>query len=388
MYVAEMRKSLAATPELLPELKEAGVVDSGAMGYIEIVDGMLKYLYGEILEDKPVEIPPPQEADLSLFDENSAFTDGYCMEFILQRMNGDAYDAAFRLPAFIAALEKMGGSIAAVENGRRVKVHVHTHRPEAIIALCRRYGEFLTFKLENMQVQHNERDAAVVSSRGHKPLAVVSVVSGQGMRELFTGVGCDELLEGGATMNASAQDFVSALGRADADTVVLLPNDKNTLLAAKQAVTLSRAENVVILPTRSMVEGYFALAMDVPDSTDVEYRLRQMRLGAKNVLTLSAAVATKDSAYHGVRCRAGDRVAFLGGEPAAVGCDWQSAVLAALAGAEGLSDRESCIIFRGRDASESEAEALAAAIGEKYPHLEVETLYGGQSVYAWLIGIV
>ena len=392
MYVAEMRKSLSYTPELLPELKEAGVVDSGAMGYIAIVDGMLRCLYGEVLDggaaSESAAVSAPREVDLSLFNEDSKFVEGYCMEFILQRMNDRAYDSGFRLPGFVKELETLGNSLVAVENGKRVKVHLHTRAPAQVITLAQRYGEFLTFKLENMQVQTNEHEKLVAKKHEHVPLAVISVVSGSGMRALFAGVGCEEILDGGASMNTPAQEFVAAFRRVDADAIVVLPNDKNITLAARQAVTLSRLDNVTVLPTRSMVEGYFALAMDVPDSKDVDYRIRQMRLGMQNVVTLAAAVAVKTGAWHGMQCSAGDRVVFLDGEPAAVGGSWADGILEAMGRVEDMEDKASCVLFRGREATEEDEEQISRRIGAAYPDLELSFLDGGQSVYAWLLGIV
>lgn len=391
MYIAEMRKSLSFTPELLPELKEAGVVDSGAMGYIAIIDGMLRYLYGEKLEDRTSSLPAPapaREVDLSLFNEDSSFVDGYCMEFILQRMNASAYDSIFRLPGFVKELETLGNSLVAVESGKRVKVHIHTHAPAQIISLAQRYGEFLTFKMENMQVQHNDHDVTVSRKREHVPLRIISVVNGKGMRELFSGFGCDELLDGGPTMNTPAQEFVSALRRADADAVVILPNDKNIQLAARQAVSICRMENVTVLPTNSMVEGYFALAMDVPDSRDTGYRIRQMQLGLQNVTTLSATAAVRNSTWHGLQCRKGDRIAFLNGELIAADTGWVDVLMSAIAHVEDIGDKETCLIFRGLEADEEEMRALADRIGTAYPNLELDLLEGGQSVWPWLLGIV
>ncbi|MBO7376683.1 MAG: DAK2 domain-containing protein, partial [Clostridia bacterium] len=163
MYIAEMKKTLAFTPEMLPVLKEAGVVDSGAYGFILIFEGMLKYLRGEVLtpekrEDAREEKTPGP--DLSLFNENSVFTDGYCLEFILQLMSAGDYDRNFRQESFVSELKKRGKSIVCVQDGKRVKVHIHTKKPAGIIHLAQKYGEFLTFKLENMQIQHNAHDAA------------------------------------------------------------------------------------------------------------------------------------------------------------------------------------------------------------------------------------
>ncbi len=149
---------------------------------------------------------PAVQVNFDLFDENSAFEDGYCMEFILQLMNAPRYSHEFSLADFIRALEQYGESIVAVRDGMRVKVHIHTLTPAEIILISQRYGEFLTFKLENMQVQHNEHDKQLQTAGQHKLLAVAAVVNGEGMKRLFTELGCDVVIDGGATMNTSSQD--------------------------------------------------------------------------------------------------------------------------------------------------------------------------------------
>ena len=281
MYVAEMRKTLAQTPEMLAVLKESGVVDSGGAGLILIFEGMLKQLLGEQLEtgDTPaVASPAPAGPDLSLFDENTLFEDGYCMEFILQLMNQKGYDRKFKLPDYIRALERLGESIVCVQNEKRIKVHIHTKKPAIIIQYSQRYGEFLTFKLENMQLQHNERDRSLRPGK-HKPLAIVAVVNGFGMRKLFESLGADFVIDGGATMNTSSQEFIEAIEGLNADAVAILPNHKNVIPAAEQAASLISGRSVTVIPTRSFAEGYFAIAMDIPDSGDVENRLAQLRRG-------------------------------------------------------------------------------------------------------------
>ena len=390
MYLAEMRKTLAYTPELLAELKEAGVVDSGGLGYITIVEGMLKYLNGEVLTgagDEIAEKAPQPSVDLSLFNEHSSFIDGYCMEFILQLLLDPAYDQDFRLPSFIKKLEARGNSIVAVQDNRRVKVHIHTKIPSAVMALAQKYGEFISFKLDNMQVQHNEHTRAVKSSKKHVPLRVITVADGDGMRELFSGAGAGDILNGGSTMNTSAQEFVSAFKAVDADRYLVLPNNKNITLAAQQAAALAPGKKVTVLPTRSMVEGYFALAMDVPDSEDIDYRVRQMELGAENVVTLSVAKSAKDTTYHGMHVKSGDWLSFINEEPAASAGSRVDALIAGLAAVPDIEDRETCILFRGLDTDEAEEALLEARIGEVYPDLELSFIYGGQSVYGWLVGL-
>ncbi len=388
MYIAEMKKSLALTPELLPVLKEAGVVDSGALGFVTITEGMLQYLYGDVRLPAPAAPPQtPKPVNLDLFNENSAFEDGYCMEFILQLMAAPRYNQRFRISRLIEDLKLYGNSIVAVQDGKRVKVHIHTLLPAKIITLAQEFGEFLTFKLENMQVQHNEHDKELKTTPRHKRLAVVAVVNGEGLRRLFGDLGCDVVIDGGATMNTSSQEFIDAFAQTDADAVVVLPNNPNVILAAEQAVKLYGADNITVLPSHSVAEGYFAIAMDVRNSDDIDFRIREMRGGLQNTLTLCETTARRDYAYHDISCQKGEEILLIDNKIVCVNADWKQAILDGMHTVADIGDRETCVIFRGADVSAADEEPLRQAIGERWPLLEVEFIDGGQRVYHWIIGL-
>ena len=390
MYIAEMRKTLAMTPEMLSVLKEAGVVDSGASGFILIFEGMLKYLRGEFIDSKqPVKQAEPSETgpDLSLFHENSEFIDGYCMEFILQLMSAKTYDQNFRLQSYINSLKQLGTSIVCVQNEKRVKVHIHTFKPAVILQLSQKYGEFLTFKLENMQVQHNERDRMVPAPK-HKSLSIVAVVNGSGMRKLFENLGADFVIDGGPTMNTSSKDFVSVIEQIDADAIVVLPNHKNNILAAEQAASLTKGKNVTVLPTTSYADGYFAIAMDMSDCKDPEKRIQQMRGGITDVVTVSETTASRDYTYHEISCRQGEEISMINGDIVCVNSDWKTAILGALRMVDGMDDKETCIVFRGNGIPEEYEDELSEEVANSYPMLELEFVDAGQEIYHWVIGIM
>ena len=388
MYIAEMKKTLALTPEMLPVLKESGVVDSGALGFIAIAEGMLKALFGEIIETDETDAPkPPKQLNFDLFNENSAFEDGYCMEFILQLMNAPKYNRHFRISAYIEDLKLYGNSIVAVQDGTRVKVHIHTLIPAKVITLAQEFGEFLTFKLENMQVQHNEHDRELTVTKKHKKLAVVAVVNGEGMKKVFADNGCDVVIDGGSTMNTSSQEFIDAFAQIDADAIAVLPNNPNIILAAEQAVSLYGAEKITVLPSRSIAEGYFAMAMDIQYSDDVEYRLREMREGLENTVTLCETTASRDYAYHEISCKKGEEILLVNNKIVCVNSDPIQAVTDGLGTVEDIDDRDTCIVFRGEGIPEEDEELLRDAIEERFPLLEVEFVDGGQSVYHWVIGL-
>lgn len=387
MYVAEMRKTLSYTPEMLSVLKEAGVVDSGAYGFILIVEGMLKCLYGEVIIPKAQEpVPQKQLVDLSLFNEDSEFSDGYCTEFILQRLRNARYQQRFSKDDFIAQLRFFGNSIAVVVDGMRVKVHIHTLYPSKVIAFAQQYGEFLTFKMENMQVQHNEHDRDFEQKKIHKSLAIVAVVSGEGVKTLFENFGCDIVIDGGTTMNTSSAEFVEAFEQLDADHIVVLPNNPNIILAANQAVELSKRRDITVIPSRSVAQGYFAMAMDTADS-EVKFRVSQMMSGIEDIVTVSQTVASRDYTFHEISCKKGDEIALLDGEIVSVGSDFVKTIIDTLSSVPDIDEKETCVIFRGKDVPADKEDALYEAISTRCPMMDIEFIDGGQEIYHWIVGL-
>ncbi len=392
MYIAEMRKSLARTPDILPVLKEAGVIDSGALGYILIAEGMLKFLYGEIIEvasESNAASAVPAQIEEELFNENSRFEDGYCTEFILQLMRGPKYDQHFKLETFIEDLQVYGNSLVAVQDGKRVKVHVHTMKPAKVITLAQEYGEFLTMKIENMQVQHNEHIRMNRKKKAeHKEMAVVAVANGSGMLEIYRNMSCDYVLDGGSTMNTSAEEFVEAFNALDADYIAVLPDNKNVILAAEQAKELyTGAAEIIVLHSRSTVEGYYAMAMDIPHAGHEE-RLENLKLGMSLVTTVSATYATRDYSANGIACKEGEGIALVDGELAAARKEPEKAIVSALKSMDEIYDKEVCMVFTGENVNEAMQEMLEKRITESFPNLEVSFMAGGQRIYPWLIGIV
>ncbi len=397
MYLAEMNKSLAQTPHLLPVLKASGVVDSGALGYITLVEGMCRYLHGEVLpldeEIKPTQAPAdmaPPTASLAAFNEHSAFEKGYCMEFILQLMASPAYSQGFVLEDFVREIEPFGDSIAVTHDNTRVKVHIHTKKPAFILSLGQRYGEFLTFKLDNMQLQHNQQMNRQRAAADHrkKPLGLIAVASGEGMKEEFSKLGCDVVLDGGITMNTPSSDFLAAYEEMDAEHIVVLANSKNVLGAAEQAITLCHRGNIHIIPTRSVAEGYFAAAMDIGNSPDTQKRMDIIRKGAEGVVTLSVARAEKPYADETVSCVPGDYIAVLCDRVVFAAKTPEEAFLGGLSHIDDIEDRETCLIFTGEASGEAAEEALADRLGDAYPSLETSFLPGGQHTYLWIGGVI
>lgn len=389
MYIAQMRKTLAATPDMLAVLKEYGVVDSGAVGYITIFEGMYKYLCGETLQDSGSgETVPRTDISEDIFNENSPFEEGYCMEFILQLMNGDSYNHRFRIATFAEDLKLFGNSIVVTQDGTRVKVHIHTMKPGKVIAMSQEFGEFLTFKLDNMQVQHNEFIRKMPKQeRVHRQMAVVAVVNGAGMQKVFTDLGCTVVLDGSSKMNTSTQEFLDAFREANADTIVVLPNNKNIVRAAEQAAAMFGESEIHVLPTTSMVEGYYALSMDIPDEV-TDKRIKAMLSGAGNIVTLSQTIASRDYAHNGIGCKVGEEIALVNDRLVFSCRDTIEAVMGGLHKIEGIADKEYCVIFRGEDVDPAQESSLEDAIREEYPLLELQFMDGGQRIYRWLLGVI
>ena len=388
MYIAEMQKTLLRTPEMLYILKQSGVVDSGAVGFITIFEGMLKFMYGDLIDEQEAVSTPKEKAEeinYSLMNENSVFTEGYCMEFVLQLLNGKQDISLFSVNNFISGLESMGTSIVAAQDESRVKVHIHTMDPGSIIDFCRKYGEFLTFNLENMQLQCMEKKQN--DSAEYKPLVIVAVVNGEGMKTIFRDLGCDIIVDGGTTMNTSAEEFTEIFDKIKAEKIVVLPNSPNVIGAAEQAVQICGAENIVIIPTKTIVQGYYSIAMDVQDSDDIEYRINQMRLEMDNVYTLSETTASREYVYREISCNKDDEILLVNNELVGADDGWESVIIKGIGKLPDIREKETCVIFRGMRVSEADGEALCNLISENYPWLEIELVYGGQEIYTWLLGI-
>lgn len=390
MYLAEMRVSLEKTPTILPVLKEAGVLDSGAYGYIIIIEGMLKALLGEKIETGLEEIKKQEETPSSVFfDENSEFNEGYCMEFLLQLMNSKNYRQTFNFDAFVDSLKQLGNSIVALREGTIIKVHIHTLVPGQVMEIAREYGEFVSFKLENMQVQHNEYIYKQKQEKklDHKPLQIIAVVDGEGIESLYKEMGCDIVLQGGQTMNTSSEEFVYAINRTDADDVIIFPNNKNILEAARQAVSVSEAKNVTIIPTETVLEGYYALAMDLPDM-DNETRIDSLRSGAEGIVSISIGDAIKEYKDKEFSCSIGDKVGILNGKMVGAAKSIKETLDILLSKIEDIEDKAGIIVFKGESCSQNIEKDITNLINEKYDHLDVQIFEGDEHIYDVLIGVI
>ncbi|MDE6411899.1 MAG: DAK2 domain-containing protein [Clostridia bacterium] len=386
LYLAEMRKSLEHLPDLLPVLKEAGVTDSGALGYITVIDGMVKAMYDEGVKISEGGSVSYEDKSAAVFNADSEFTLGYCTEFLLQTLKSKTARCPFRVKEFTNALSALGDSLIVIEQDGIVKVHVHTLTPAKVIEEAQRYGEFTAFKLENMQLQHSEFVKEKEEQMPHKNFAVIAVAEGDGITKMFRDCGADIVIDGGSTMGVSADEFAKAYRRANADRVVVLPNNGNNEQAAEQAKQLSGKENITVLPTKTMIEGYYALAFGTADIEDADERIAAMTDGMQSAITVSLARSVKDYTSEGVSCKAGDYIAFVGKKPAFAGASLKAALLGALLKVESMEEKSCMYLIKGKEFSE-DMDELALEIEGAYS-LTCEMVEGGQNIYELIVGVI
>ena len=279
--IREMHRSLDHTPELLPSLKEAGVVDSGGAGLLYIMDGFNRVLNGEEVEGAESitagEQGKSKAPDLSAFNADSVMEYGYCTEALVQLLNSKCNPDEFDIEALREFLTALGDSVVAFKTESIVKLHVHTMTPERVLEYCRRYGEFLTVKIENMSLQHNDSDITkeertAEAKKEKKRYGIVAVSSGEGFDRIFSEFGCDEIVKGGQTNNPSSGDFIEAYEKINAEYIFVLPNNSNILLAANMSKELYKNAEIIVIPSKSMGAGYAALstlALDLENPEDI-----------------------------------------------------------------------------------------------------------------------
>ena len=383
--VDEMQRALERTPDQLPVLREAGVVDSGGAGLLYIFEGMRRVLNGEAVEKGEAHGAAPK-ADLNAFDENSELTFGYCTEFLLrlQRRKGDP--ESFDLNAFIEYLNSVGNSVVAFREGSIVKVHVHTMRPGDILNRCQRYGEFLTLKVENMSLQHNETDLPTVAAKvpkARKKTGIVAVAAGEGLKELFRSLGADEVIDGGQSMNPSAADFLNAFERINADTVYVFPNNDNVQLTAEQARDLFPSSDVRVLHSHTVGEGYAAMSM-MDTGAEPDALVSDLEDVIQSVVTGFVSRASRNAEKDGVHVREGDFIGFIGDTIYINDCDANDTALA-LAKDMHAEQFGVLLLLSGHDANPQETERLCDALRTAYPRTEVIRIDGGQPVHHYIL---
>ena len=386
-FIKEAHASLDRTPELLPVLKEAGVIDSGGAGYNRIIEGMIAALDGNILVEQE-KYEQEAKASMGHFDANSILEFGYCTEFILQLQNAKVNIETFDISVIVNFLETIGDSIVAFKDEDIVKVHVHTFTPGKVIDFCQQFGEYVTFKMENMSVQHSElSDTHEEPKREHKKYAVVAVSSGEGISNAFKTMGCDEIVSGGQTMNPSSEDFINAFKKLDAENIIVFPNNGNIIMAARQAAENYEEANVVVIPTKSIAECYSALTMLDFSSDDLDTIVEEFQSTIDNVTAASVTYSIRDSFIDDVEIKKDDYMAIIGKKIVAANPSKIEVVKQLFTKVEDIRWKEVVTLIYGIDVTEEEKEEVVAYLNAAYPDLEIGELDGKQDIYSFIISI-
>lgn len=386
-FVEEGYRALRMTPDFLPVLKSAGVVDSGGAGLLYIVDGMLRALTGEyVTYIAPSEAADaPKTNDIELFTSESELEYGYCTECLVRLQSAKTDISEFDIEVIRDYLKSIGDSVVAVKNGSLVKLHVHTKVPGRVFDFCQKYGEFLSVKVENMSLQHNNVEFAgeeTVNEAEKKPFGIVAVCSGEGVKRLFLESGADITVDGGQSMNPSAEDLLDAFRRVNAETVFVFPNNSNIILAANQAARLCKEADVRVIESTTVGEGYAAISMFDPSSEDADIIAEELTEAMKGAVTASVSRCVRDVSDMDVRN--GEYIGFVGknilsSSESRLECAKQ---LMNKCPAEDLTIG---IILRGEAADADEAELLRAYLEESMPDKEIYLTDGNQAVYDYTV---
>ena len=385
-HLEKAKISLEATKELLPALAEADVVDSGAAGYLLIAEGMYQALMGKEIS---YELSSPKEkgaANIDLFTRDSILEFGYCTEFLLRLTTSKVDPDSFDICAILDILKEMGGeSIVAYKQDDIVKVHVHTFDPGAILSRVREFGEFLTVKIENMNLGHTE-EKKEEKKKSKKPFAVVTVAQGDGMTALFREMGADIVVSGGQSANPSIEDFIEAFEQCNAKDIIVLPNNKNIILAAKQAEQIYADAKIHVISTKNIAQGYAALSVITPGIKDVASVVASAERAAEGVIDGEITCAVRDAVIDGQDISEGDYIAISGGSIVAVEADAESALLAMLENTD-VDLCEIITLFVGRSVSNKKRAEITEQLNEIYDGYEIVVYEGGQEVYDYLVAV-
>lgn len=387
VMIDEGERALLLTPELLPVLKEAGVVDSGGKGLVTILRGFKMVIDGEEVDEY---VPTPQQntaeitgneegADLEALDDIEF---GYCTEFFIIHLDESFSEAD--LDKLREKLMKIGDSVVVAHDSDFIKIHVHSNCPGKILQLALRLGEIDRIKIENMREQNRELLANM--KKNEKENALVAVSISDGIDEVYKAIGVNNLISGGQTMNPSIDSITKAIRRANARNVFVLPNNSNIIMAAQQAAAISD-RNVIVIPSKTMMQGLSA-ALAYSDDVDVETNTERMTAAIKQVLSGSVTYAVRDTQFNGEKISQGDIIGLLDNVITKVGTSVDSVAVELLCSMiENKGDDCMATIFYGEGADEDSAQAVADAVNEKYPDAEITVQYGGQPLYYYYFSV-
>ncbi len=384
MYIEEAKRSLANTPNLLPVLKEAGVVDSGGAGFLKVVEGMQLALQGIMLESEEATEHSSVEPTSAQAKVSGDIKYGYCTEFIIELKDKDSFqESDLRSP-----LSMLGDSLVLVRDEDLVKVHVHVNKPGQVLELAQKYGEFVKIKVENMRLQHSEiieKEHGDVQQQEKQKYALVAVCFGDGLKETFKELGVDYIIDGGQTMNPSTEEFVKAVNNCNAENVIIIPNNGNVILSAEQSIRLCGNVNIRVLKAKTIAQGYASL-MAFDSQNDLDTNFEDMSEAIKNVQTGEVTYAVRDTEIKGVKIQAGDYMGICNGQ---IVVSVKERIDASKQLLEKCIDEESVVvtIFYGKGASFEEATELENYAKELNENVDVELINGEQDIYSYIISV-
>ena len=388
-FLTEGEKSLERTPTLLPVLMEAGVVDSGGAGILHIVRGFLSAVNGK--EDGEFSeiamATASKDIDFSLFNENSVMKYGYCTEFLLQLTHAKIDISAFSLEKMKEEISAFGDSLVAVKTGSVVKIHIHTLTPGAVLEYAQAFGEFLTLKIENMTLQHNEtleKKQQFRKNLKRKRYSTVAVADGKGVVSAFKELGADIVIDGGQGNNPSVETFLNAFDAVNADVIFVLPDNNNVLMAANEAAKLYTSSTVRVLEAKNVGDGYCALSTMDYSVDDTEEIAAAMQEEIDGSVCACISRTTRDTSSNGLEIKSGSYIGFVDKDILVAEGDRENA-LKRLLERTGAEERFFIIIFFGIEVDDAERAATEQYVKNTYPDAEVYGLDGGQDIYDYII---
>lgn len=389
------KEALAQTPDLLPVLKQAGVVDAGGSGLVLILEG-IKSVWENGVIVQPIEgsgvqpVSTPVKSTVANASDDIEF--GYCSEFLIEKSKSAKEKDPLKLRAF---LESIGDCVVVVDDNDIIKVHVHSNEPGNVIQAALKYGQLINIKIDNMRYQH--RNATEGVGNGQKPVmpkaeavnkyGFVAVCAGEGLQELFKDIGADVVVSGGQTMNPSTDDILNAIMATPAKTVFVLPNNKNIIMAAEQAIDLAEGREVRVLQTKTIPQGISAMLM-FDETADANENQMAMMEAAENVETAQVTFAARDSEIEGVPIKQGEIMGLCNGKIKYTGSDITD--IAYKSAVKVFKKYQSSIItiIYGADATEADAEEVKRRLADKYgDEVEISIVNGGQPIYYFIISV-
>lgn len=391
-FTKSMQESLERTPDILAVLKEAGVIDSGGAGLLYIAEGMKHALDSEdVFSEIAVTTDGPKDLDFSKFTADSEMVFGYCTECLLRLQNKKVDAENFDTSVIIDFLESIGDSIVCFKTDTIVKIHVHTMTPYKVLEFCQRFGEFLTIKIENMTLEHNEKDQEediVIKmpekTSVRKKIGIVTVANGKGLTDTFSELGADFVIDGGQGNNPSIETFIGAFDKVNADEIFVLPNNGNIIMAARQAADMYEKSNVRVIETKNLGQAYSILSMIDFGCDDADRIEERMKEDMQEVVTGMISTAVRSTVVDGVDIEKGNYIGFIDKKMLFSHAD-KIKTLEGLLDKIGMEEKSFVIAVYGNGITNEERKETAKLIESSYPDVEFYEIDGQQDVYDFIL---